>query len=1076
MSGVSLFYCAGAGMLRAPAHPLRRAGEVWWEIEAGAPDEPAQFAEVLQRLAEPGLVTEALALAAPSLALMVNRVATGTTGVGLAQLRRGVRALSGYRLRMAQRATPFGLMAGIAPVGFTDEPGEAKVRWGDSHRRGVRPDREWLTGLVAVWEQRPEVLRRLRVVRNDLTFVRGDRLVVPYVPDTGVARAGNAMVQEVSVRHTQAVATVLDAARMPVTGGVLARRLCELFPTASLGTVEAMLAQLVTKEILLTEARPPLEATDPLGYVLEVFEGVPWEELPELEQLREIRGLLDDYARCPVGAGGETLGAACRRMREVHEGEHLVQVDLALDVEARLPREVAEEAARAAGLLWRLAPVPPGQAYLRQYHDDFLARYGTDRLVPVKELLDPGIGLGAPAGYRRPVSRRSLRVESDQDTARDQVLAGLAQQALLAGDAEVVLDDSHPVVTALARERGTPPDSLDLRAHVLAHSLESLTAGRFRLILDGHSAQAGAMLGRFTYLLPDDAQAVVHDLARGVEAREPDALCAQVSVQTSQSRSANVAQVPQWLGHLLPVARFSERGDPAVLNLDRLAIGADHDRLFVVDIETGRRVRPVVFHMLNREWQVPNAARFLHDLAGSGVHPWRPWNWGAAAALPYLPRVRYGRAVLALARWRPTEALRDQSLSRELWHERVAQWRETWRVPRHVRVGQDDRIVELDLDESVHLDLLRHELGRNPSAIVWEVPTRTGYHDGWLAGSEGTHRGEIVFPLLAQQFRAADTSAAPLAVESSGPLRGAEQTEPVRLRPVGGEHLPGGEWLYTSVYCARERQDEVLTVHLPRLLATLPDGVDRWFFLRYSDGSEHLRLRWHAPAAVLAGELLPQVHAFVAELRDCGLTRRVVIDTYDPEVERYGGPQAMAAAEKVFHADSVTVLETLRLLRAGRITTAPPLLAATSYMALARAFFTARDPLLGPAADRDAGARWLLERLSKNQQAHRHFRQMRREALALIRPYDDHAPLLDTIDSEVLRTVWSQRNEAVLAYGHTLRALGTRSWTSPASVLASLLHMHHNRLIGSDGDAEQTSYAIARGAVAAHHDRRGHAR
>lgn len=39
-----------------------------------------------------------------------------------------------------------------------------------------------------------------------------------------------------------------------------------------------------------------------------------------------------------------------------------------------------------------------------------------------------------------------------------------------------------------------------------------------------------------------------------------------------------------------------------------------------------------------------------------------------------------------------------------------------------------------------------------------------------------------------------------------------------------------------------------------------------------------------------------------------------MLDTYEPELERYGGPGAREAAERAFHADSIACQEQLELL------------------------------------------------------------------------------------------------------------------------------------------------------------------
>ncbi|PSL55931.1 lantibiotic biosynthesis dehydratase-like protein [Saccharothrix carnea] len=187
---------------------------------------------------------------------------------------------------------------------------------------------------------------------------------------------------------------------------------------------------------------------------------------------RELVAVRDDlarYAALPLGQGRAALTAVCERMRALAPGDRPVQVDLALDADVVLPRAVADEAERVAELLWRLSPRQPATASLRQYHNDFLERYGQGRLVGLRELPDPDIGLGAPAGCRMPPTPRFRRPEPEQDGDRDRVLAGLAQEAVPAGEPEVVLTDDHPLLTAPARHAVRPRLTVRPRAATGRH-------------------------------------------------------------------------------------------------------------------------------------------------------------------------------------------------------------------------------------------------------------------------------------------------------------------------------------------------------------------------------------------------------------------------------------------------------------------------------------------------------------------------------------------------------------------------------------------------------------------------------
>ncbi len=118
---------------------------------------------------------------------------------------------------------------------------------------------------------------------------------------------------------------------------------------------------------------------------------------------------------------------------------------------------------------------------------------------------------------------------------------------------------------------------------------------------------------------------------------------------------------------------------------------------------------------------------------------------------------------------------------------------------------------------------------------------------------------------------------------------------------------PGSEWAFAKLYCPASEIDGLIR-SIPLLFASLNGAsIDRWFFLRYADPQPHLRIRFHTPGdgkALLAG-LAGALTALVGR----GLIPRYALDTYIPELERYGGAAAMPLAEQLFHVDSGRALE-----------------------------------------------------------------------------------------------------------------------------------------------------------------------
>jgi thiopeptide-type bacteriocin biosynthesis protein len=89
------------------------------------------------------------------------------------------------------------------------------------------------------------------------------------------------------------------------------------------------------------------------------------------------------------------------------------------------------------------------------------------------------------------------------------------------------------------------------------------------------------------------------------------------------------------------------------------------------------------------------------------------------------------------------------------------------------------------------------------------------------------------------------------------------------------------------------------------------DVAELWFALVHADPDTHLRLRLRGDAKRLLSEGLECLRAAVDIPLADGRIRRIAIDTYEREIERYGGPEGLSAAELVFEADTEMLVRVL---------------------------------------------------------------------------------------------------------------------------------------------------------------------
>ncbi|MFG3403619.1 lantibiotic dehydratase [Streptomyces sp. NPDC048142] len=1014
-----------AALLRAAAYPSGLTTPPRPEPTGDAAVGTGRWQAWITQVWAIGSVAEAVELASPALARRIEEIRAGQVRQPK-QVRRAAGALARYVLRFQHRSTPFGLFAGVAPARIADT---LTLDWTDVHRPTARVDSVWLADVIDRLESIPELLRRLPVVADSTCFVRDGRLVVPCQRPGRDSDRGPG---EMSVRHTRAVQMVMDAATAPVRVGDLAAKLAAEYPGTPTRAVDTLLAELVARRVLLTAIRPPMTVTDPLGHVitaLETADAVHVDTVrPLLNALKDIRATLTRHDAAPASQQRNLRSSATEAMTVLAPAAQApLSVDLRLGAALALPQLVAREAEKAASVLARLTPFPSGSAAWQDYHARFLETYGPGALVPVRHLTDPDTGLDFPAGFRG--SR--LARPAPALTARDEQLLALAQHAAFDGVREVQLTDA--MLTGLEHAQGgVPLPHIDLRFHLQAPTRRAVENGDFTLHINGIAPAAGVTAGRFLDLLDAADRDRMTAAYTSLPTLTSGASRVQVSSPALHIRTDNVSRAPATEPHVISIAEHHPGTPP---ELDDLAVTADATGFRLVQLSTGRTIEPLALNAVDLGTFTHPLARLLVELPRARAAAFGPFAWGAAARLPFLPRIRYGRTVLSPATWRLTAAdLPARGAGFTPWAEGLNAWRHRLCVPATVHLGDDDQCLRLDLEQLADTMLLRAELDRAGHAVLREAGDEAAW--GWIDGRPH----EITLALA---------STAPPATH-----RDAAEGRAAVGRDHG--HLPGtSRWAYLKLYGHPDRVPDLLTRHLPRLL----DGFDeapQWWYVRYRDPHDHLRLRFHLPHPEAFGEIAAQAGAWAADLRRRGLLGRMQWDTYYPETGRYGTGTAMAAAETVFAADSSAALAHLTCVAESGAD--PHALTTAGLVNLAVSF----------TGDAPRAMRWLIDHIDPSAASHP-ARPVHQDAMRLSNPADDFASVRALPGGQALTAAWAIRRQALVHYRSVLAATNTKA---PEMVLPSLMHLHYLRTAGIDQAGEDICSRLARSAALAQTARR----
>lgn len=877
---------------------LRAVGATGDRTEAIAADHEQLVARLRAMCLDP-VIREAIFVASPSLHTAVDAWLADP-----AQPRaKGVPAiLARYFTRMTSRATPFGLFSSCA-VGQLD--GDGAVVLGDRAgcRRHVRLDMLYLTTLAAALEAAPHIRAKVRFQVNGAVAVRPDGIVFPEAHASQVARTFDL----VSVEPNEYILRVLAQASGWRTREELAATLVgdDITREEALDFVD----ELVASQLLVSELEPTVSGPEGLAHLLTVLRAcVP--DAAELVRLENVARAIDGLQREAIGLGidaYEAVGQRCEGLPVVPDRARTFQVDLYRPLVASgVPRVVLDDLAAAIATLERIGG-RTDQSALAVFRAGFEQRYG-DREVPLLDALDEERGLSFPSARMQSRDPAPLidglalggpRGTPPPQSSLDATLLLNLVRLWQSGAREWVLSEGD--IEAMAHAPTLPvSDALTVMFRILARSVDAVQTGDYLVALDTAWGPSGAgMLGRFCH-----GDAAIHAAVKRVLAREeamdPDAIHAEV-IHLPEGRLGNILSRPPLRSFEIPYLGGSAAPADHRIEPSDLRVRVEGGRFVLRSARLDRRVRPHLTTAQNHAGSDLGVYRFLCAVQDEGtVDP--VFNWGSFSDAPFLPRVRIGRVVVMPATWTlmagQLHALGKGKTMVERF-EAVQALRGELALPRLIGVAEGDHVLLVDLDNVVSVESFVAIAKERLTLKVTESSAAEGA--SVVRGPDGGYVHQLIVPFLRRTERRVRTQA---------PRRAPPTTEPPRSL------MPGSEWLTVKAYGGTADADRVLLRAIAPLLAEARhDGmIDHWFFLRYADPGPHLRLRFHGSAEAMAAVMLPRVMRALAPMVEWGLVHNVQLDTYEREMERYGGAEGILLGERVFDADSDAVLAALEAI------------------------------------------------------------------------------------------------------------------------------------------------------------------
>ncbi len=644
------------------------------------------------------------------------------------------------------------------------------------------------------------------------------------------------------------------------------------------------LSELIQSQVLISELYPNVSGAEyqtVLFKKLSKFEA--YKNLPTkvntilsadesiITKTEKIKGLLSVYFKTAINES------------------RFIQVDtLKQTIHSNLNQDIATQILEAAEVLNKLTPFDESQSILSKFKRAFYERF-EEAEVPLLEVLDTDIGIN----YKNAVSETEYRSSNKNNMLWD-VFAkfkfDLYVKAQKENLHEIVLTDED--LKAFKTPNHSLPDTFAFMGELLREDDTT------KIVWGGVSNNAMILPGRFGHL-DESIKKLCVELATKEEALQPDKVFAEI-VHISEGRLGNILTRPHYRKYEIPYLAMSTLPKENQIQVNDLMISVKNDKVILRSKILNKEILPRMANAHNYAAMGLPIYHFLCDLQHQGIKSYLGWNWGFLGNEYFLPRVTYKNHILCPAYWNifSTKLKPLLKLTQEEQVIKFAELRAEFSLPASAYLSEGDNELLLNFNNPLCIEILLDASKKSNQIKLTECL----FNENNLLVNDENGNGytnEVIIPFIKRN----DENIQPRIVTLKSTNNSSTQRS----------FEPYSEWIYFKIYTGTKTADKILIKQIDKITKKLiKDGViKKWFFIRYADPKNHLRIRFQLSSSSSYNALYNLLQKEVSPLVKNGLIWKIQTDSYHRELERYGHG-TIEQSEEFFYINSITVLSLLK--------------------------------------------------------------------------------------------------------------------------------------------------------------------
>lgn len=789
-------------------------------------------------------------------------------------------SLQKYFNRMCFRPTPFGMFSAFSSLAWSDSYDEPKTVLQDAHKVHINPDFQFTTELARKMERSGKFTDVRYFPNNSIYAIKGEKR---YLTDRFDEKRKKTEYFVNSFEGNRVLNKLLIFSKEGKTRVDLINWLGDFVDERA--DAEAYVGDLIDGGLLISELYPNMTGPKYFGRVAEIA----GRHQNDNEFAREIllyRQLLSELEN-GFAPGGHVITDSPLYSSFRGKFKSMFYVVMGKPVQGDLDKKYQDIIREGLFCLSKITGEGQPRA-LTNFASKFRARFEGQE-VPLLLALDREAGVGyegLEANLFNSELLEGVQLEPRSNatnfnwTPTHELFLSKLVSAKNNGPIEITAEDLKKLKDTDALK--TPPSfSVIFRPY-----------GEKVWIEQAGGCTATALLGRFS-LFSEEVKAQTAHIAKVEEKTNPDVVFAEISCFNDE-HAANINSNAGIRKYEIPIGVHSTYPPENVISLADLVVSVRNNRILLRSKKHSKMLVPRLSSAFNYNRSELTVFRFLCDLQSHGLKV--NYGFDLRALLPglnFYPRVEYGKCILYPATW----ILSQQDITEITGGPASGGFKKIAKkigLQKYFGLTEGDNQLLFDRDDPAAIDLFIKTIRAKPHATLTEV-----FIDKRAQVCDQNGRAYVA------QFIASLVAAAPVYIQQH------EYSTSKKRGTLKRVYLPGDEWLYFKIYCHHAAANSILLDDIAKIVKRLKKQnlLKNWFFIRYADPDEHLRVRLKIDPENAA----KVIRYFERQIRrpvERGSASNVIMDTYKREIERYG-EKTMEYAEQVFNASSNLIINFL---------------------------------------------------------------------------------------------------------------------------------------------------------------------